>query len=194
MVARNTSLKAKECLSQTESDAGASSSVKIKLETVRSTIDKKQSFIAKLNQEIENLYSEDEIEKEITDRREFENEIEGILCNINAILRLTDMRQVRSENARQSSSSVKVKLPTLTLSRFDGNPTQWEAFWDSFQSTIDTNTELSNIDKLKHLQNSLIGESVQTLAGLQITSENYKEAIELLQKRYVKTKSFYHDT
>ena len=87
-----------------------------------------------------------------------------------------------------------MKLPTLTLSRFDGNPTQWEALWDSFQSTIDTNTELSNIDKLKHLQNSLIGKSVQTLARLQITCENYKEAMELLQKGYGKSKSFYHDT
>ena len=77
-----------------------------------------------------------------------------------------------------------MKLPKLTLSRFDGDPTQWETFWDSFQSTIDGNTELSNIDKLKYLQNSLIGEAAQTIAGLQIKSENYSEATELLEKRY----------
>ena len=34
------------------------------------------------------------------------------------------------------------------------------------------------------MQNSLIGEAAQTIAGLQITNEKYKEAIDLLEKRF----------
>ena len=109
-------LKAKELLSRTKDDTVAPTTVKLKVETVRNTIDKKQSIIATLNEEIEDLYSEDEIEKEITDRSDFEDEVKEILCNINAILKLTDTQQVHSGNAHQSNPSVNVKLPKLTLS------------------------------------------------------------------------------
>ena len=49
---------------------------------------------------------------------------------------------------------------------------------------IDSNAELASIDKLKYLQNSLIGEAAQTIAGPQITNENYKEATDLLKKKF----------
>ena len=76
LVVRNAISKARELLSQTKDDAVTPTTVKLKLETVRNTIDQKQSIIATLNEEIEDLYSEDEIEKEITDRSDFEDEVE----------------------------------------------------------------------------------------------------------------------
>ena len=48
-----------------------------------------------------------------------------------------------------SSSTIKVKLPKLSLSYFDGNPARWAAYWDSFQSTIHNHPELSKVDKLR---------------------------------------------
>ena len=49
---------------------------------------------------------------------------------------------------------------------------------------FDSHPELSKVDKLRYFQTSLIGDPAQTIAGLQITNENYDEAIELLEKRF----------
>ena len=59
---------------------------------------------------------------------------------------------------------------------------QWTAYWDSVKSTIHNHPDLSKVDKLKYLQTSLTGDAAQTILGFQITSKNYEEAIELLEK------------
>ena len=41
----------------------------------------------------------------------------------------------------------KVKLPKLTLKRFNGDVTKWATFWDSFESSIHNNLRLSDVDK-----------------------------------------------
>ena len=45
-------------------------------------------------------------------------------------------------------------------------------------------TQLSTTDTFKYLQKSLTGNAAHTIAGLQITNENYDEAIDLLEKRF----------
>ena len=67
---------------------------------------------------------------------------------------------------------------------FNGDPTQWTPFWESFESTIHTNANLADIDKFKYLQRSLTGEAAQTITGLPLSNENYKTAVELLNKRF----------
>ena len=119
------------------------------------------------------------------ERSTFEEEIEEVICKINAAL--TRPQAQVSETAvttRLSVSTIKVKLPKLSLPYFVGNPTQWIAYWDSFKSTIHNHPELSKVDKLKYLQTSLTGDAAQTISGFQITSKNYDEAIELLEKRF----------
>ena len=48
-----------------------------------------------------------------------------------------------------------VRLPKIQLRSFGGNVMKWMSFWESFQSTIHENSELSDIEKLNHL-NSLL--------------------------------------
>ena len=72
-------------------------------------------------------------------------------------------------------------MPVLT---FNGDPTEWTPFWESFESIIDKNTNHGDIDKCKYLQRSLTGDVAQTITGLPISSENYKVTMELLTKRF----------
>ena len=118
------------------------------------------------------------------ERSAFEEDLEEVFCKINAVLIRNKNQNFNGIDSKSSSNSVKVKLPKLSLPHFNGNPTQWTTFWESFESTIHNNTDLSSIDKLKYLQTSLSGEAAQTISGLQITNENYDEAIELLEKRF----------
>ncbi len=77
-----------------------------------------------------------------------------------------------------------VKLPKLTLKRFNGDLTRWTAFWDSFQSAIHDNPSLSDVDKFNYLNSQLEGPASEAIAGLKLTSANYGEAVAILQRRF----------
>jgi len=78
----------------------------------------------------------------------------------------------------------KVKLPKLTLKRFNGDITQVSTFWDIFQSSVDGNSGLSNIDKFNYLRSLLEGSASEAVSGLKLTAPNYAEAISILKKRF----------
>ena len=79
---------------------------------------------------------------------------------------------------------VRVKLPKLESKTFDGKAYEWQEFWDSFESSIHTNEQLSDVDKFSYLWNMLKGAAKTTIAGFSLTSANYNAVIELLEKRY----------
>jgi len=60
------------------------------------------------------------------------------------------------------------------------------SFWDSYNSAIHSNSQLSKIDKFNYLQDLLKGAC--SIKGLTLTETNYDSVIELLQKRYGKLK------
>ena len=78
----------------------------------------------------------------------------------------------------------QVKLPKLSLKRFNGDLTKWTAFWDLFSSSIHSNPGLSNVDKFSYLTSLLESTASEAIAGLTITSANYQEAIATLHKRF----------
>ena len=64
----------------------------------------------------------------------------------------------------------KTKLPKLSLPRFNGDPTKWLSFWDSFSSAIDENDDLSDVDKFQYLRSLLEGPVVSAIAGLSFST------------------------
>ena len=81
----------------------------------------------------------------------------------------------------------KVKLPKLELPTFNGEITKFFSFWDSFDSMVGTNEDLSSIDKFNYLQRSLRGEAQTALEGLPIRNRTYQATIELLKERFGNT-------
>ncbi len=79
--------------------------------------------------------------------------------------------------------SVKPKLPKLTLPKFKGVVTMWNTFWDSYESAIHTNDDISPIDKFNYLNSLLEGPALRAIQGLTLTSTNYNAAIEILNHR-----------
>ena len=78
----------------------------------------------------------------------------------------------------------KVKLPKLTLRKFSGDPTAWTPFWDSYESAIHLNPDLSDIDKFNYLQSLVEHSAAEAIAGLTLSSSNYLEAITVLKRRF----------
>ena len=57
----------------------------------------------------------------------------------------------------------------------------WTAFWDSYESSINT---LSDVDKFNYLRSLLEKSAYEAIAGLTLSAANYSEAIEILKKRF----------
>ena len=74
-----------------------------------------------------------------------------------------------------------VKLPKRS---FDGELTSWSTFWDSFESAIHNNGQLSDVDKFNYLRSLLEKGAYDAISGLTLSAGNYQEAVAILKKRY----------
>ena len=92
--------------------------------------------------------------------------------------------QPSEKNGNNSEKKMVARLPKLELKGFSGDPTTWMSFWDSFSSAVDQNDYLSEVDKFNHFKTLVHGAAVTTIAGLSLTSANYKVALDLLKGRF----------
>lgn len=89
-----------------------------------------------------------------------------------------------SHTSRNGNSFAKVKLPKIPLPRFNGDITKFFTFWDSFESMVDMNEDLSSIDKFNYLQRALDGTAARALEGLPLRDRTYVSAVNLLKERF----------
>ena len=80
----------------------------------------------------------------------------------------------------------KVELPKLHLPKFLGDITKFQMFWDSFESAVHVNPDLSSIDKFNYLKALVEGPAASNILGLTLTEANYSAAVALLRERYGK--------
>ena len=79
------------------------------------------------------------------------------------------------------------RLPKLTLPTFNGDPLQWETFWDSFDAAVNSSIGLSNMQKSTYLCAQVHGEAARVIAGFPLTNSNYTHSIALLRERFGQT-------
>ena len=77
-----------------------------------------------------------------------------------------------------------MKLPKLSIPRFNGELTALTPFWDSYKAVIHDNPDLTDIDKFNYLRSLFEGQTLEAVSGLTLTSANYQEAISILEKRF----------
>ena len=59
----------------------------------------------------------------------------------------------------------------------------WPGFCDQFQTSIHSSSGLSETDGFHYLKKCLCGSAAARVSGLTLSSQNYKEAFSILQKR-----------
>ena len=89
----------------------------------------------------------------------------------------TDHAGMVQQTNFNSLANPKAKLPKLILPKSRGVITQWQTFWDSFNSSIHVNPHLSPIDKFNHLHSLLEGQAAHAIPGLTRTDANYQSAL-----------------
>ena len=85
-----------------------------------------------------------------------------------------------------AQQSVKVKLPKLRPKKFSGKVSEWQEFWDSFESSIHKNDTLSDVDKFSYLRSMVTEPTSSAIAGFALTSANYEAALNVLKNRFGK--------
>lgn len=153
-----------------------------KLSQLKLSIQEKLETIKLLDGELLDLVSEDELTAEIEQADAFK---EGVFV---AIIKIDKCIMAHPTPAPLDACPPalidKVKLPKLVLRPFNGDITMWNTFWESYDSAVHRNRDLSEIDKVNYLNSLLTGTAREAVSGLSLTTANYAEAVAILKKHF----------
>ena len=90
-----------------------------------------------------------------------------------------------SSKPSSSTQDKASKLPKLDVPTFSGNVLHWQQFWEQFEVSVHSRSNLSDIEKLVYLQQAIKNSPARTcIEGLSRSGDQYGEAIECLKGRY----------
>jgi len=72
----------------------------------------------------------------------------------------------------------------IAIPKFSGNYEDWYLFYNTFESIIHSNPRLTSIQKFHYLISSLQDNATDVIQSLEINSDNYEEALQLLKQCY----------
>ena len=149
------------------------------LESYNQELKRQRDLLVDLDCQIQETFAtEQEVCSDITDSS---NRMIKISLALNKISRFLSTRQ---EEDRQVHNQKNVKLPQLTLNKFNGDPLEWLNFWDLFRTSVHERSDLSKPIKFQYLIGQLQDEAAHLLSGFNLTPSEYDEAIDLLKKTY----------
>ena len=77
-----------------------------------------------------------------------------------------------------------MNLPKPEFMKFNGTVLKWPEFYDAFQAAVDSNPNLSGVDKFNYLHSRLEGDALEVIGGMTLTNANYDKAKDILKERY----------
>ena len=166
-----------------------------KLESLKNQYENCLSSVKQLDQSILNITSPADYENAIIESQEYYDNSFELLAKISKKLNRIQNKPTiplttatshhdTSINSNSTLPPGGSKLPKLKIQKFDGKIINWQTFWDQFESSIDSKENIADIDKFGYLRNLLGDSARETILGLTLTSENYKNAIQLLRDRF----------
>lgn len=156
--------------------------------------------LERLQDTLKNLTVLDDVIQDLLDDREYEEDVEGCEQYVDrskrTILKAKSLIKRRTEadlastsltyptGQTQSTFVPEVRLPTLKLEPFRGDIESWYRFWEQFESSVDKNPCVSDINKHVFLRGYLEGEPKFLVDGIAITGETYGQTKQILHSRY----------
>nr|CAI5861653.1 unnamed protein product [Callosobruchus analis] len=99
---------------------------------------------------------------------------------------------VRSVHSNQNNVESLVRLPPIKLPTFNGHYDSWLEFKDCFLALVHNNNSLTDIQRFYYLRSSLEVEVQQIIKSIEVSSDNYKIAWQMLEQRYENKKLIIH--
>ena len=163
----------------------------VKLKTLKLAYEGQKVKVDAASEEVAKLIvSEDDLLKDFEDCMQHDEVFYSTISKINEKLGSShdtkpDVKP--NETTVTPSPTSGPKPPKIGLKHFDGDIMYWQTWWDQFDSAVHQKTTFSDVDKFTYLMTLLDGSAADCIAGLKLTSDNYKEAVELLQARFGNT-------
>ncbi|KRX49553.1 hypothetical protein T05_8139 [Trichinella murrelli] len=82
------------------------------------------------------------------------------------------------------AGSSNVRLPKMEIKKFNGEYHDWQRFHDEFETTINSNSNLSPIEKFNYLRSLLSGNAETAIRGLTLNAVNYETALTILNEKF----------
>ena len=93
-------------------------------------------------------------------------------------------RTTEHTTVTSSASYATSRLPKLSIPTFTGDPLTCQSFWDCFDSAVNSNPMLSDVQKLSYLRAQLEGDASRVIAGFPLTNASYGQSVALLKDRF----------
>ena len=115
-----------------------------------------------MDNEIINRVKDTDVETEVSKTQIYLDKYSYLILKIDSVSKSLPQNngnknesQATTLTQSQSSSNkeAKVRLPKIELRHFDGNSLNFQSFWDLFESTVDKNEHLSDVNKFSYLKN-----------------------------------------
>ena len=152
---------------------------RLQLAQLKLTLVEKRETLKQLDAEIlEHL--EDEIQR----ADDFKSNLYSARVKLDSVSSATSVPPTTIAPSTPVTPADRIKLPKLSIESIDGEVTKWIPLWDSYDSAIHKNSSLNDVDKFHYLRSLLKGVALEAVAGLMMTSANYREAISILRKRF----------
>lgn len=81
-------------------------------------------------------------------------------------------------------------MPTISATKFNNPLSQWIRFHDFFNSFVNAQTTLSNIDKLNYISHALQKEDARAMQQFGISKAHYDHAWVKLKERYENSETY----
>ena len=89
----------------------------------------------------------------------------------------------KEEEKLSDNSSVKVMLPKLVMSKFEGTVLGWFCFWNQFESEVDKQ-DIIPVTKFSYLKEFIFPQVRKLIDGLPFISEEYSRGKAVLLVKF----------
>lgn len=127
----------------------------------KNAIESKLNIIESINETLYGILNEDELAAETTADTDYYLTVQVAVASL-------ERREERNAGAN-----------LFAVPAFDGNPTNWVTFWDSFKRSVHDNENMTDSQKLASLKGLVTGKAKKLIQR----SSNYESAIKLLTDR-----------
>ena len=161
-------------------------------EALLKTLKTKYTTIRRYDAEVELKIDDEKLEDDMSTADDYEQKMLVTQARLVALIENYKKAQLppSSSAAPATSSSAprgsgtQMRLPKLALPTFTGSYSEWTSFADLFTAAVDSNTSLTDSEKLNYLKACVKGDAAKLISTITITDANYSLASKLLRDRY----------
>ena len=170
---------------ETEVDDAIASADKVRIAAVRDSISTNLIKIQTIDENILTLTPVDKYNAVMLEQEDYVLTVTELLHKLNAALTALVPPPVAPAGPTLPVPT-NVKLPKLDIRPYGGDVTEWNSFWELYNASVHDRKDLKPIQKFSYLKGLLQGEAAELIAGFKLETDNYAQAISLLESTYGK--------